>query len=213
MNSAAEFCAALPEPHAILGLRLLPLSLGRYRLLKRFGCPFVDDDLKEIGLSELTSELFFALLVCGFPVAEFKALLDSPKQLAKEAKRFGKAAGRIIKRDRYFNILEHVAAFQRYLNEGSAAPWVVLSVQDGSDVSMAHWSSSIEVTLRAKVGWTQAEVDEEPLTKALADFFQFAEGEGMVRLYDPKVFQDMQVEARANGEAMEKILQELDHGA
>ena len=163
MSIAAEFEAAMPEPHIILGLRLLPLSLGRYRLLKRFDCPFVSDDKKEIGLDVLNKELFFALLICGLSVAEFRALIDAPKRLAKEARRFGKAAGKIIKRDPHFNLLEHFAAFKRYLEEGSASPWVVVSRQDNSETSMAHWSSSIEVTLRSKVGWTEPEIDERPL--------------------------------------------------
>ena len=51
------------------------------------------------------------------------------------------------------------------------------------------------------------------LSKALADFFQYAESEGMVRLYEPAAYQDMLTEARANGGAMEKLLQELGHGS
>lgn len=210
MTNAAEFSAAFPEPQTILGLRLLPLSLGRYRLLKRFECPFVDDEKKEIGIKELNKELFFSLVICALPCDEFCQLLNTGK-LRKELKRWGKKLEKIVNK-KGFSILESFAAFRRYLDDGSSVPWIVLSKQDNSETSMVHWSSSIEVTLRSKVGWTQKEIDENPLTKALADFFKYMESEGMVKLYDPAIYQDMQVEAKANGDAMENILQELDHG-
>lgn len=210
MTNAAEFSAAFPEPQSILGLRLLPLSLGRYQLLKRFDCPFVDDEKKEISIEALNKELFFSLVICALPCEEFCRLLNNGL-LRKELKRWGKKLKKIVNK-KGFSILESFAAFRKYLDDGSAVPWVVLSKQDNSETSMVHWSSSIEVTLRSRVGWTEEQIYERPLTKALADFFKYMESEGMVKLYDPAVYQDIQAEASANGEAMEKILQELNHG-
>ena len=207
MLIAAEFQAALPEPHAILGLRLLPLSLGRYKLLKRFGSPFVDDEVKEIGVEQLTRELFFALLVCGLEVEEFENLFNHPQKLAKEARRFGKKAGKIIKRTKNFSILEPINSFRKYLTEGSSAPWVVLSSNNNSETSIAHWSTSIEVVLRYKIRWTDEKINEDPLTEALTHFFRYCELEGMVKLYDHEVWQGLQAEAKSNGEALAKIME------
>lgn len=188
MNIAAEFQAALPEPRVILGVRLLPLSIGRYGLLKRFGSPFVEEqgvDFADKQLAEITKELFFGLVICGLPVSEFKALLQTPRKLAREARRFGKNACNIIARTPRFSILESIKQFKAFLDEGSAMPWHPMprtgTGNDGGE-SVSHWSHSIEVALRARAGWLQHEIDEEPLTKALADFFKLMESEGTVDL-------------------------------
>jgi len=213
MSFAAEFEAAIPEPQTILGLRLLPLSLGRYQILKRFDCSFVADQDREISLEDVTGELFFALLVCGLPVAEFEFLLDHPRQFQKEARRFGKQANKIIKSTKGFNVLQVVHQFREWLNRCSEPPWVILSYDDMKTTTMAHWATSIEVTLRSKVNWDDHKIDEHPLAEALMHFFKYAEGEGMVRLYDPETYQSIQTEAKANGEALAKMLKELNHGS
>lgn len=208
MNSAAEFQAAFPEPQSILGLRLLPLSLGRYRLLKRFDSPFVQDEEKNISLQEINKELFFALAVCGLSCDEFCFLLNNGK-LKKELNRWGKKLKKIVSK-KGFNIFEHIESFRNFIAKGSEIPWVPLARQDMSEISQAHWSSSIESVLRSRVGWTAEEINEQPLTKALADYFKFLESEGVVKLYDHEVYQSVQAEAKANGEALEKILKELE---
>ena len=206
MQIAAEFQAALPELHSILGLQLCPLSLGRYRLLKRFGCPFVEEENKEVSIQELTKDLFFSLIICGLSVSEFNYLLRHPKKLAKEARRFGKQAGKFIRKTDGFSILQSFTQFRKYLEEGSSSPWVVLT-KENSETSTAHWSNSIAVTLRSKVGWTDEEINEKPLTEALTDFFKWCESEGMVTLYGHEQWRDLQSEAIANGEALAKIME------
>lgn len=204
MNPAAEFSAAFQEPHIILGLRLLPLSLGRYQLLKRFNCPFVSDEPEQVGLEKLTNDLFFALVICGLPCCEFAELAENGK-LRRQLKRWGKRVRKFIDREKYFSILEKIEAFKRYLEQGSEVHWKVLFRQDNSETSPTHWSHSIEVTLRSKVGWTAEEIEEQPLTKAMQDFFKYMEGEGIVKLVDPDHYEAMQAEGRANAEALAKI--------
>ena len=209
MKNAAEFSAAFKEPQSILGLRLFPLSLGRFRLLKHFECPFVDDGEKKVDTETLTKELFFSLVVCALPVEEFNYLMAEQK-LERELKRWGKKLKKIVN-VKGFNIYESFAAFQKFLDAGSEIPWVVLSEQNDHS-SMTHWSTSMESVLRSKVGWTKEEVDEQPLKKAIADFFTYMESEGLVRLYDFETYAAIQDEAKANGDAMEKILTEIGHG-
>lgn len=208
--NAAEFNAAFPEPQTILGLRLLPLSFGRYKLLKRFECPFIDDEAKEISIEKLNNELFFSLVVCGLPCDEFTTLLESGK-LRKELKRWRKKLLKIVNQ-KGFSILEHFATFRKYLDEGSAIPWVVLSRNDLSETSMVHWSTSIEVVLRSKIGWTDKQINEKPMAEALVHFFKYLENEGAVKLYGFAEYEAIQTEAKANGEALEKILKELNRG-
>ena len=207
MNIAAEFAATLPEPFTILGLRLLPLSLGRYRLLKRFDSPFVADEEKAITPDILTKELFFALLICGLPVEEFKILLANPEKLAREARRFGKVAGKWISKTERFSIFETFESFKKYLRDGSAMPCHAMPKDGGAAESISHWSHSIEVTLRSKVGWDQHEIDEEPISKALVDFFKLMENEGAVTLMD----HDDYTYLMKTGEDNYRILMELQN--
>lgn len=204
MNAASEFAASFQEPHVILGLRLLPLSLGRYRLLKRFDCPFVADETRDVGLKELTNELFFALLVCGLPCREFVELIQSPN-LKRHLKKWGRKVDKIIARDKHFSILEKIEAFKKYLADGSEIPWKILFKNDNSEASPTHWSSSISVTLRSKLGWTDDKIEEDPLSEAMADYFKFMEGEGVVKLVDPLAYEEMERIGRANAAALEKI--------
>ena len=207
---AAEFTAALPEPQTILGLRLLPLSLGRYRLLKRFESPFVDESPREVSVQDLTKELFFALLVCGLPVSEFKSYLMQPKLLAKQARRFGKVAGKFTKQ-KGFSILPCFETFKRYCAEATAMPWHPLPNSRTNEAeNISHWSHSMEICLRSNAGWTAQEIDEEPMAKAMTDFFKYMESQGSVRLISNADYAEMETRGAANAKAFEKYLATLN---
>ena len=207
---AAEFTAALPEPQIILGLRLLPLSLGRYRLLKRFESPFVDEAACEISVQDLTKELFFALMICGLPVSEFKSYLMQPKLLAKQARRFGKIAGKHTKR-KGFSILPLFEQFKKYCEDATAMPWHPLSTSRASeDGSISHWSHSMEICLRSNAGWTAQEIDEEPMAKAMTDFFKYMESQCSVRLISHEDYAEMETHGAANAKAFEEYLATLN---
>ena len=185
---AAYFSAALPEPYRILGLPLKPLSLGRYRLLKRFGCAFVSDVETKAGLDDL----LLGVVVCSMRVDEFLERLQSGK-LAKDVRRWARKVcplawfglipiiGKLWRRGHAFNVIEKMSLFKRYLDAGSEPPkyW-----DEGTNnrQSGAHWAHGVECVLRGELGWTEEEINEAPLTKAMADYFKFAEGQGLVRL-------------------------------
>lgn len=195
----------MPEPHVILGLRLLPLSLGRYRLLKRFDCPFVADDERSLDLEILTSELFFALAVCGFPCREFEEHV-ADGTLKDELAEWSALLTDQIASEKHFSIIEKAEHFKRYISEGSRIPWEILEKQTQCESSPTHWSLAIETTLMSKMGWTEEMIEERPLTKALSYFFKFMESEGAVKLVDPEVWAARQVEAQANGNALAEMM-------
>lgn len=209
MNIAAEFKAALPEPHTILGLRLLPLSLGRYRLLKRFNCPFVGDELIEMPLNKLVGELLFALIVCGLPCEEFKQLLDTGK-IKKESERFGKYFRKYINRTVGFDVFVCIQQFKNYLAESIETPWHVVPTSTSQEGSASHWSHGMEVVLRSEVNWTQLEISEEPLTKAMVDYFKYMEGQGAVSLVSHEDFQEMELYGKQNAEILAQLGRDLN---
>lgn len=171
------FNQAIPEPYRIFGLRLLPLSLGRYRILNRFDCSFVSE-----GESKATFEdLILGVLVCSMTVADFMELLDDRDKFAAELKRWGQHIRKEIRADPHFNLFAKFGLFRKYIQDANQVPkfWNEHEMQSEST---AHWSHAVEIALRSQVGYTSEEIDEAPLAKALADYFQWAQGEGLIRI-------------------------------
>lgn len=162
------FAATMPEPWTILGLRLRAFSLGHYKLLRRFGCGFVSDD----PTVPTREDLILGVLCCSMTPAGFLEFIDSPGYL-QEVQEWGTKIG-------LFDLNEKAQMFKDYIEANSVMPLYWEEKQGGS--SGAHWAQSVEVCLRSKLGWTQAEIDSEPLSKCFADYFKFAENEGAVKL-------------------------------
>lgn len=186
---AAYFTAAIPEPYRILGLELKVLSLGRYRLLKRHGCAFVADGETTAGVQDL----ILGLIICAMRVDAFNAGLRNGS-IKKDIRRWGRKVcplawlgavpiiGKYWRRNHAFNVIEKMGLFKAYLDAGSRMPkyWDESSGSGGQ--SGAHWSHSVEVVLRGELNWTEEEINEAPLSKALMDYFKYAENQGQVRL-------------------------------
>lgn len=158
----------MPERWQILGLRLRPFSLGHYKLLKRHQCAFVSDSEQQAS----REDLIFGVLCCSMKVNEFEIFLDAPDFL-EQVKEWGAKIG-------LFDCGEKAKLFKDYLDAHNIVPpyWE----ENEGTASGAHWSQCVEVTLRSKVGWSKEEIDSEPLSKAFADYFKYAESEGMIRL-------------------------------
>ncbi len=182
------FSRVLPEPFRILGLQLLPLSLGRYRILKRFDSPFVADAPAGAHLDDL----ILAVLICAMRCDEFLEFIQAPT-FTRDVRRW---SGRICPhawlgclpfigprwRARHsFNYLEKIALFQQYLADAQRIPRFT-RLADSTQTSSSHWSHSIEVALRSELKWSEEEINEAPLSKALADYFALAERDGSLTI-------------------------------
>ena len=173
MNPAADyFTATMPEPWQILGLRLRPFSLGHYKLLRRFGCAFVSETEAEAT----REDLLLGVLCCSMTVAEFGEFIEAP-DFAEQVKAWGEKAG-------LFDLNSRAQMFKTYIEQQSVVPkyWE----EQAGKPSGAHWAQCLEVTLRSKLGWTQHDIDTQPLSKAFADYFKYAESEGAIKLMTPE---------------------------
>lgn len=200
------FTDIIPEPFCILGLRLKPLSLGRYRLMKRFSIAYVADEAAQASFGDL----ILGVLICSMTCDDFKTFANS-KQFESQIKKWSqeinarpprllrwassgnplkKHFGTIISNSFYgrwwrknfsFDVLEKIALFKRYISEGSVAPQVWDETTDNR-VGASHWSQCVEVVLRGELGWSQREIDEEPLNKALWDYYKHLENQGLCRI-------------------------------
>ncbi len=193
-----EFVQAIPEPFQILGLRLLPLSIGRYRRLARHECAFVAS-----GKSEATvGDLLLGLVICSMRCDEFDALVVAPG-FAKDLKAWSQKvmptpiaskvkwiyvlwnASPLSKRWRNkhdVNLLEKFELFKRYIAEAQAMPRFYSKATSGK-TSAAHWVDNVEMVLRSELNWTSEEVNEQPLSKALADWCNWAHANDHIEMF------------------------------
>ncbi len=183
------FRRAVPEPFRILGLQLKPLSLGRYRLLKRFECAFVSDDLVPAGIGDL----IIGVLICSQRADEFVTWANSPdfsRDIAKWSERLCPrprlgwlpiyGPWRRRRPQHSFNVVEKLQLFQRYIEDSSQIPkfWC----ESSGESSGQPWAQACETALRSELGWSEEEINERPITKAIGDFFALAESRGQIKL-------------------------------
>ncbi len=207
------FIATQPEPYRILGLKLLPFSLGHYFILTRHGCAFVSDSLKGATRADLT----LACLVCSMtyeqwrefsnpdPMSFWERLLGylplyAPSQERKLRRHGQRIALTVLQWGRkigVFDLKVKASLFQKYLTDNSTSPkyWVL---RENKDESGGHWAHNVLVTLTGELGFSQSEAMNMPLREALMHFYKHAESLGIVRLMTPEEIQladDMEKEA------------------
>jgi hypothetical protein len=191
------FSAVLPVTPTICGLRLRPLSVGRYRLMARFKVAFVSSTATTAN----AGDLLMGLLICSMGCDEFVEFAGS-KNFSREVRRWGRRFGFLPPRcfgwplvgkwiEKWLGasfaqsdareLTAKIHEFQKYIVDGSQPP-PYFDESGGGRVSGAHWCHSIESVLRESQGWTKEEINEEPLSKALADYFKHMENEGIVQL-------------------------------
>jgi hypothetical protein len=179
--------AAIPEPYRILGLRLRPLSLGHYLLLKRFNCAFLAADA-----SQATREdLLLAVLICSMRHQEFLDFIEQ-KNFSAEVAAWGQEIG-------VFDFPEKAKLFCAYLAENLHEPEYIPTKPgaEGGD-----WAQNLKMTLMTRLQHNEESALNLPLSEALADYFKLAENEGLVRIITP--------EDIAAAEANSRIFAELE---
>ena len=212
------FCRDIPEPFQILGLRLLPLSIGRYRRMARHGIGFVS----ESATRATGADLIVGVLICSMPCAEWDALAisaDLPALVASWLNqinavppwyltgKYGRIlsatwVGRRWRNGHSFDLLEKMRMFKAYIEAAQAVPKFLRRPGADGGMSTAHWSHNIEVALRAELGWSEDEINERPLSKALADYFKLLESHGIITILTEEDF----AQIKSNDEAVQKAI-------
>ena len=221
---AKYFEDIIPEAPRICGLQLKPLSIGRYRLMARFKVAFVS----ETETTATAGDLLMGVLICSMECEAFKRFAADKrfkKTLQKWGRRYGffppryfdvpiigswlkKRIGDAIDQADAAYLSKQVEAFQKYIKDGSATPDYYDESEAGR-VSGAHWSQSIESVLRGEQGWTRQEIDEEPLNKAMWDYFKHMENQGMVSLMTAQEKADLEAQpefTQADAETLAKAM-------
>ena len=218
----------VPQPPVICGIPLKPLSVGRYRIMARYGVAFVSEQ----EVTPTAADLFKGIIICSVSVEDFPALMAS-KKFGRDCERWARRWGfmepkcfywpLIGKRLRNFlgrrftesdaaEMVKNINAFAKYVKDGapdlSKNFW---STSASNGASGTHWSQDIESTLREYQGWTKEEIDEEPLTKALWDFYKHLANHGVVQFMSPaeqaELSRDFTAEESAEIEKQMKVME------
>jgi hypothetical protein len=202
--SASPFTARVPEPYRILGLKLKPLSLGRYCLLRRFDCAFVSEEPDAIARP---ADLVLGVFICAQSCREFLELLSNGK-FQIEIQRWGhklfetgpwaKHLPKKLRRPKPFNYVEKVALFKSYLSDSVKIPKYWEEHEGDANSSGAHWTDCMEGVLRGELNWTEGEVNERPLSKAIGDYYKWMESKGAIHLVSDDEDAEMAKMAAAN---------------
>lgn len=172
-----------PVKYNILGLTLLPLSLGHFLNMRAYGCEYASDTTTEVDVVDL----IIGVLICSMTYEQFREFVASDR-FFKEVRHWGKVIQKKTKKDKTFNIFERLELFKQYLEDGTKFPYVELvNESPNNQSSVSHWSLHLSTVLKSKLNLTTTEVMNMPLTQAFALYFQYLELEGIVRLnYEPK---------------------------
>lgn len=163
--------AAIPDPYRILGLRLRPLSLGHLLLLQRFNCAFLAD----LPTTVTKADLLLGVLICSMRPDAFLDFLES--------RGFVRAVAEWGKKIKKFDFAAKAELFRQYLSTALQEPEYI-ALQPGSDEG--DWVQSLKLTLTTRLGYTDAEAWELPISKALAEYYKLAEAEGLLRVLTPE---------------------------
>src|ERR1035437_8151192 len=146
------FAKDIPEPFQILGLRLLPLSIGRYRRMARHGIGFVSE------VTELADgkDLLLGVLICSMTCRAWDELAVSgrlPQIIASWMRQINAAPpwymrhtfisasfiGARWRKNHSFDLLGKVRLFQTYVEAAQVVPKFLRKNNDGG-MSSDHWS-------------------------------------------------------------------------
>lgn len=177
--------ATIPEPYRILGLRLRPFSLGHWLLMQRFNCAFIGTEATD------KSDLLTGVLICSMRYQEFLQFIEQ-KDFHKQIIKWGKRVGMLDLDDRG-------KLFQTYLKDSLSEPAYV-ELRPGGD-GVGDWAQNLKITLMTRLGYTELEALDMPLSKALADYYKLAESDGFLRLLTAE---DLEMQ-KQNDEALNKM--------
>lgn len=168
--------SAVPEPMAILGLRLRPFCIGHFNLLTRFNCSFVCGGLPTIP------DLTLGLLVCHQTFEEgyeFFAQPDWEKTVRKWQRRFVHG----IFKPRVIDWPEKFLLFSDYLRDGGRRPKThPPDDQPAGRELNAPWQEILMHGLwKINPNWTESDLLNMPLSIAWMRFSTAQEIRGECR--------------------------------
>jgi hypothetical protein len=165
---------AIPEPVAVLGIRLRPFSIGHALLLRRFEAEGAD-----------VESLLFGVLVCARDYNGALDLLLSPRRLALECWKLG-----LRVRFSGTSLFEAINMFRQYVKNGSDH---VEFYDDGKERRRiaAPPVAIVKVFLQRELGLSENDALNMPLGKGISEMLIARAMAGDCELIDEQERQDL----------------------
>ena len=206
MDGLAYYKAFTPEPWTILGLRLLPLSLGHIHLLHRFESAFVSDS-EQPGIGDLILGCF----ICSRKYQDtLDALEDESLERFLSTWRSKLARPTILhklrlRRPVLIDWPKKLTAFCDYIKAGSSYPSFQVA-DHPMEPSALPMPAMVRAFLLAKTSLTDAELVDRPWGLCLWDYVIIRSFDGGIKLVDADEIADAFEEAK-------KLYERLEHGS
>lgn len=167
----------------ILGLRLLPFTLGHSMILKTAKSCFMVGGIDKLSNREVIGELVFGLLACSTTYDDFISEMNSGA-FEGYLKEYVRRLESEVKGTKMFNLFDKINMFARYIKEGTSTPYYYPAKDSEHDVSICpvEIEQSILSALMSECNYSRNECLNLPLTETLSAFLLYAHKQGTVSL-------------------------------
>lgn len=200
------YCASIPEPTTLLGLRLRPLSLGHLVILHRLKSAFVTP-----GEEFTRHDLALSVLVCSLDYKSGCDLFNST-ELPEFFKRWhdkltgdGWLARLGLRKLKPIDYAAKSAAFAKYLADGSTGPGYTYNESEFAEIYCPS-AQIVKVALMRDMGFREAEIMDRPWALCLWDYVTLRALSGQVKMVDI-------AKLRAAQEAANELQEKVNRGA
>jgi len=190
----------------LLGVRLLPLSLGHVIHLQERECLFVSGTIVPLftensaasclnNLTRITNELILGLTICSLSYEDFNDLMNDKLYLDDEKifitmeeymSRWSSAVKQILANGDV-NIVQTISLFNEYLINGYKQPDVEsLNENKDDSIGTCDWITNLVETLTSEKQMTISEVLNQPLKLTFLQYFKIGEKHNLYHFVTPE---------------------------
>lgn len=170
--------SVIPEPYVIMGCRLQPLSLGHLILMKRFECAFGVDDVNRDGH---TMDLLVGVAICCRKYHEFLDWYENTEERDQWIVDWLTAITKEAETNKNWKLMNKFSLFNMYRKEGINVPkFFNENSDDDSRESGAHWIQNLITMLMSETQYTEDELLDMPVAKALSMYYKVLENNGQI---------------------------------
>lgn len=180
MKPADIFKAVAPDRWQILGLKLIPFSLGHLVLLHRFDSAFIGGDPDPNPFTDLA----LAVFICSRTYEQALDDLNDPT-LSREMHRWArKCTGKTWwRKGKPIDLALKWSLFEQYLAEGDWTPVYQTDSNRTRTVGLP-FVQSVRVKLQSSFGMSDREIFNRPWSLCKADYFTLCDMQGIITIWD-----------------------------
>jgi len=188
--------SSIPEPYTILGCKLHSLSVGHLILMKRFECAFGPDDVNREGT---VWDLLVGVAICCRKYNEFLDWYSNIEERDGWITEWLKVLTNEANNNPNWKLMNKFSLFNMYRKEGISVPkYFDEGNHDDDRESGAHWIQNIFTVLMTEMNYSEPEILDMPVAKALSLYFKTLENKGLITLMaDWQIDEDERLAAQA----------------